>query len=540
VPDILSDVVQRFREKSKAIEARPETLSQKLKASIFHGWAIKLFVWLVKHDECAKLEGFPALSQSSSRLNAAILTLSSDPKKLDEIPLAPIACWPERVRSIAFLIPRRHVLSDDYYLHLSDSESWGKLEKNGYVRLSPLFDTRQQGLPFIPDEPLPEAGKDRKVRHATKEAVRVSALAYFERDQAGLDVVRSKARAVELLDFLNTYVLELDPSSLEIATALCECGGMHRYYPSRWLVPMWERKWVPLGDDKRAPATAESIAQLFCEYEDEDTLRRLTIGKGAQLLEALDISVADLTLHTIAKDEPTRVKIINIMSKMVRAAGDDLNKLHLIAEEIKESPSFLSEIQDRRNRRENTRKNQQVGELVEQCLMEVLSCAGIKVTRTGVGSDFELIEDNLVDDRDVLMLIQGDRSSILVEVKATAGNLVRMTPKQAHTAVMESDRYILCVVPINDVDISFEAVRRRSRYIVDIGTRITPILNEYNRYQKTKKEVCTSVGDDIELYIEEGEARFAIGSGAWVDGLDINEAITVISDKLKGGTLAGF
>ena len=55
---------------------------------------------------------------------------------------------------------------------------------------------------------------------------------------------------------------------------------------------MWDRKWVPLGDNKQAAATAESIAQLF--HGEEERLSELTAGRGKQLLEALGISLADL------------------------------------------------------------------------------------------------------------------------------------------------------------------------------------------------------------------------------------------------------
>ena len=91
----------------------------------------------------------------------------------------------------------------------------------------------------------------------------------FENDGTGLDAVRrSKSRAMELLLFLANYVLEAEPDALEPATGECECGRQHRYYPCAWLIPMWDRRWVPLGDNKQAAATAESIAQLFEEEEE--------------------------------------------------------------------------------------------------------------------------------------------------------------------------------------------------------------------------------------------------------------------------------
>jgi hypothetical protein len=98
----------------------------------------------------------------------------------------------------------------------------------------------------------------------------------------------------------------------------CECGHQHRYYPSLWLIPMWDRKWVPLGENKQAAATAESIAQLF--RGQEERLSELTAGRGRHLLEALGISLADLTLRAVANDEDTRVSLIGSLSRIMRAA----------------------------------------------------------------------------------------------------------------------------------------------------------------------------------------------------------------------------
>ena len=204
------------------------------------------------------------------------------------------------------------------------------------MRLGPLFRTRRRGISFIPDEPLP-ASDDKKVKHVTKDPVDVSALAYFEHDGTGLDAVRrSKSRAMELLLFLANYVLEAEPDSLEPVTAECECGRQHRYYPCHWLIPMFDRKWVPLGENKQAAATAESIAQLF--QGEEERLSELTAGRGKHLLEALGISMADLTLRAMAPDEDTRISLARCGASCA-TAGNAVEKVRLLAEEVTESPA---------------------------------------------------------------------------------------------------------------------------------------------------------------------------------------------------------
>src|SRR5262249_38962354 len=152
------------------------------------------------------------------------------------------------------LFPSNHILADAYRLS-TDEEGWKKIEAQRYVRLSPLYLSRRHIDTFIPDEPLPEKEeKGKKVRHRTKEPVDVSAIAFLEEDGTGLDTVRkAKARAIEFLKMLITFAMVDDSTAFEIREAACECGDTHRHYRASWLIPMWNRKWVPLGDGKQSP-----------------------------------------------------------------------------------------------------------------------------------------------------------------------------------------------------------------------------------------------------------------------------------------------
>jgi hypothetical protein len=280
-----------------------------------------------------------------------------------------------------------------------------------------------------------------------------------------------------------------------------------------------------LGENKQAAATAESIAQLF--QGEEEPLGELTAGRGKHLLEALGISMADLTLRAMAPDEDTRISLIGSVSTIMRATGNDVEKVKLLAEEITESPDLLDELQGRRDRREMVRRNQSIGEQVEKFLDEILTGSGVKVTRTGVGSDFEVTEDYLQDGQEVLLVLEGTRRSILVEVKATTGDVVRMTVAQADTAVEESERFALCVVQLVTPDVSAEIVREQCRFIMDIGTLIEPIWEEYDRFQETKGELRTTIGD-VGLDIVGGDARFRVSAGAWTEGLAFDDAVGFI------------
>jgi hypothetical protein len=517
--EVLAATVQKLKDKTKSVDAT------------FGSTAVRFFVWLVRHNEIDKLDGFPVLTRVTIGEDGALATLFNDPAKRDERLLAPAGCWPESARLVAELFPKRQTLSDAYREALSNDDLWGKIAEEGYVRLTPLFKTQRRGIPFIPDEPLPVSENDKKLKHRTKDTVEVSALAFFEKDETGLDAVRrSKTRAVRLLLFLANYVLEVDASALDAVEAECECGKRHRCYRAAWLVPMWDRQWVPLGDGKQSSATAESIAQLFVGQEEE--LRQLTVGKGRKLLEVLSISLADLSLRAVAKDEDTRISLIDSLANIVRAVDNDADKVKLVAEEIRQSPKLLDEIQEHRERREKVKRNQFLGAEVERLLKEAFQDHGLKVTRTGVGSDYEVEEDYVIDDEEVVLAIGNGRWSYLVEIKATVGSVAKMTVVQARTAVDNKDKFILCIVRLDSSDVTPEAVRKQCRFVMDIGRRIAPVWEEYCRYQETKGEVCARVGE-VELIVHDSEVRFAVGAGAWADGLSLHDAVEQIRSACR-------
>jgi hypothetical protein len=524
--EVVTAAVQKFKERAKGKPLDPD----------IGLIAVRFFARLVSHDESDRLDGFPVLTRATTAEDPALATLFRDPAKPDERPLAPTGCWPQAARLVADVFPKGQTLSDAYRVALPDDTLWTRTAEEGYLRLSPLYQARRRGIPFIPDEPLPVPEKDKKLKHRTKEAVDVSALAFFDKEETGLDAVRrSKARAIGLLLFLANYVLKVDAGALDAVAAGCDCGETHRHYRAAWLVPMWERRWVPLGEGKQSSATAESIAQLFSGQDEE--LRQLAAGNGRRLLEALNISVADLSLRAVAKDEETRISLIDSLTDIVRAVDNDLEKVRLVADEIKESPSLVDEIREHRERREKVRRNQTLGAEVERLLRDVLQEYGLKVTRTGVGSDYEVEEDYVVDGKEVFLSVEGGRQSCLIEVKATVSKVARMTVTQARTAVGNQHRFILCVVRLDSSEATPEMVRERCRFVMDIGHQIEPVWEEYGRYQETKGEACTRVGE-VELVVSDSQVRFAVGEGAWAGGRSLTDAVAQILRVCRGESVA--
>jgi hypothetical protein len=180
---------------------------------------------------------------------------------------------------------------------------------------------------------------------------------------------------------------------------------------------------------------------------------------------------------------------------------------------------------------------------VEQLLKEALESHKLRVVRTGVGSDFAVSPDYVVEEdyllggTEVFLGIEDDDRSFLVEIKATTTGTARMTVTQAITAVENKDRFILCMVQLGSPDVTPEAVRDQCRFVMNIGDQIDPVWREYLRYQETKEEASVRVGE-VELIVGSSEVRFGVANGAWSTGLSLSDFVKRIVASPPGRSSA--
>jgi len=514
---------------SKAIETLKRLSSQKPQDVTVKQASVELFSWIIENEQFDYLDGFPVITEAHDDPEYAILLLTKHIKNPDSKPLAPSRSWPAKAQPFLDLFPKRYVLSSEYFDSCPKTDLWEKIEAQGYLRTTPLYTKIENIENFLPDEPLPVIENK---RHVTDKTVEVSKIAFLRgEDISILDTVRkSKKKAILLIEFLLQFALENDTRCFERLESICECGGSHSYYHAEWLIPLKHRQWVPIGESKNASPTPEYLAGLL---EGQDNLvKMLTEGNGAQLLQALGVSVADLSLRTIAKDEETRVNLIRSLADITEATGNDADKVRMIAEEIREHPEIIAEIEEHKHRREKVVRNKFVGTLVELILKELLENTGLKVERTGIGSDFEVeIENDFLEGNDeVLLQVSGTNESFLIEIKATTEDDARMTVPQAKTAVAEKKRFSLCTVSLPKTEVTKEAVLAGSHFTMDIGERIQPLWDEYLRIETTKQKAHVQQGG-IKLEISKSQTRFSVGREIWELGLSFKDAITFFSHE---------
>lgn len=251
------------------------------------------------------------------------------------------------------------MLSAAYYESCPNLDLWNVISQQGYVLLSPLCVTQERIKAFLPDEPLPEPSKG--TSHEASKAVEVSTIAFLKKEDIGLiDTVRkSKSRAIPFLQFLLKVVLVEDSQAFEKIETSCECGLKHNYYRAAWSIPLSQRKWIPVGDSKAVAPNAESLTALLAERE--DLVKLLREGKPAELMQIIGMSIGDLLLRFVANDEKSRITLISSVTDLYKAAGSDTEKFRAIAEEIKNNPGIIQELEDvNRSGKESSKIDRQV------------------------------------------------------------------------------------------------------------------------------------------------------------------------------------
>ena len=305
-------------------------------------------------------------------------------------------------------------------------------------------------------------------------------------------------------------------ASLEEKSAQCKfCRETHKYYPSIWLKAIRSHKWIRDGDS-RFHADAPSLAKLLREKGWD--LRSLENPSTVKLLLAINVSPSDLRLELITGNPESRDTLVSTMTELHQITGGDLSQVQAMVQHVQNVDGDLSQtleviqhMQEDENfseylaeRQEQTRRvheNQRLGAQVEDLVKEILKDNDFKVERTGTGSDFE-----------ITLTISQNNESWLVEVKSTRQDgdhqSVSMTSTQAQTAVEEKEKFLLCVVPLEQEYPTKENVKEKMLFIENIGARLTPLCEKLNN-------LTNDAFTDLELKVEKDNVRVVIKKPLW-------------------------
>ena len=128
-------------------------------------------------------------------------------------------------------------------------------------------------------------------------------------------------------------------------------------------------------------------------------------------------------------------------------------------------------------------------------------------------------------------MLQDAAGGVLVEVKATTVSSVRMTRTQADNAVKEAGRFALCVVPVaSGKELVLEDVAREARFVIDIGARLALLTSEVRGLELVREAATLRYGE-FEVLMTGADIRFRVGSGAWDEGLAIEQFVEHVASR---------
>ena len=515
-------------------ELRKQAQSEETVGSVRTREASSRFLaWMVRKGRVDGVDHFPVWSESRGDDEPEIIWLERANTE-DELPLAPVQAWPSDLQKFADLFSRYCVLSKSYYDYLPMAEHWKLLEKDHLVRTDVVL--RRQQIHNFQDFPLDEALADDDEEHVSTDPVNVVDVAYFVKDRIGImtRMPDSPRRAVLLWRFLTEYMIPRDLDSIEANEANCECGEMHSYYPAAWLKPLVRNKWVPLRGKKHGGRpTAQSLAKLLSDERPSGT----GVGENdnaMRLLNALGVTQLELTMASIADSDEKKRLLDADLARILTATEGDLAPVNRFVEDMQSDDGLLEHLEERRERLRSIHRNQKLGAIVECLVKESLETEGFGVRRTGIGSDYEIEHDALdeASDEELGIELAGDDGRTwLVEIKATQGHEVRMTPTQAKTAIKQGDQFLLCVVPVDveSADIDVDRVRVAMRFVAGIGQDLGAVCDDLDDVEK-KRQAATEneSAQGVRLEILRGKARICVEEALWRDAIPLDGLVAAL------------
>ena len=489
--------------------------------------SVDLFAWIVGQKNWHLLNGFPVFAEQGDSDTYKVINLERSEED-DVRLLAPVRAWPEDLQQFSELFPRRYILSNAFFEAMSDSDIWQTLDEQYFLKKDVIITKKRYFNEFLPDENLTD-DED----HQTAELIPVTSIAFLSREDIGImaRVRKSQHLARIFWRFLTEWLVRYDSNGLQISKATCECGNEHHYYPADWLLPIKSdgNRWVPIGERRATQATAESLASLF-RGSGMDTSSLIEDSAVIKLLNAIGVARLELMRELVAESPEDRTAMDDAFIDVLATAEGNvgyLNHAREFIESLKNNEKILDDLAEHQKRRQMVQENQHLGKRVEKLVKKSLERKGFIVKRKPIGSDFEIEQDLIEDDKEMGIELAREDQSWIIEVKATRGQkVVRMTAKQAETAVEKEERFLLCVVPVEsgDFEPELDTVRDNMRFVENIGDRVRPLCNDLDDLECQRSNITDNDSSGVQLEVKAGTARFRVASSVWEnDGFPLKD-----------------
>ena len=528
---VVNELLQRLRDRAD------ENRDNIFKDDIFKKGSLQLFAWIVSQKDYSLLQNYPVFAADNQTLFYLIQ---------DENPrLAPIKAWSAKLQQFADLFPQERILADSYFTEVFDPEEWQMLSQRNFITTD-LVTTTKKTMNFkdiYPEESLPDGDN-----HTTADSISVTDVV----ERAGImdRVSNSRSRALTFWRFLTEWLIKEDSQGLKTKEAACVCGSVHKYYPTEWLMPVRNNRWIRLGDSHPS-VDALSLTKML--QDNEWTLDSLKENPDTvKLLEAMGVTEFDFLRAFVAKNDEELnaqdqifkdilvgtggdLNQIGYLGQILETVGGDVSEVSELVHDLNEDTSLKQDLEKLRKRSRTIRENQSVGNRVEKIVGQILDekfpDQKFDVKSVHEGADFEISE---------IEITQGDLKW-WIEVKSTRieGNSqeVKMSSSQGKKAVKEKDKFLLCVVPIpGNIKPDSDTVRENMRFIANIGNRVAPLCKNIDQFETVRADITGESSSDVELVVDGGKASILVKKSVWEEdgfrlGKLVEHLISTINDN---------
>lgn len=202
----------------------------------------------------------------------------------------------------------------------------------------------------------------------------------------------------------------------------------------------------------------------------------------------------------------------------IKLSVSEMKELERFAHELG-TKELLNKANEMLHLKEQREKWKKIGKTAENAFKKVFENLDIdmKITNPDVGKDFELI-------------LKSDTFSIEIKNVIEGKENVRMSILQGRTAVLEKDKYALCVVTRpNDIsDITEEYFIQNAKFVNDIGYQIGSKINDWESGLNNLAK-----NEDINVILDQKTESVYINKPIWTEGIPFIEFVKNLKSKIK-------
>jgi hypothetical protein len=475
------------------------SLSEKQRPLLLSTIRLLGYLWETQREEAAQsARKLPLLNRAGKVIHVSAT----------ERVMVPVSAWAESARVFRGIYPEHRVLAEEYQGDGKEIPNitvalveWGMAHGDPLsTQRSGSSDLGAQRLRVIVANPQDSDGVDFSAQDFSQIALLHEIL---PRCEASEDLARN------LLGLVLTSIAPRDPewrTTRLIGARRDEGEADLQIRRSLWLADLRTRAWVPApgenGSRTKVIPSADSLKPLIDPAWLDETATEL-------LTRFFDFDVLDVGLLTVTS-ETSRGQIRRELARLVGLLGSDPTGYSLV----------ISELEHKRLSDQQRQLFLNLGRAVQDAVERLLSAAGLEVELVDRGYDFEVSCVDIADP--AYRFLAGH---VLVEVKATTSEAVRMTPAQAASAGENSERYALCVVDLRQVprarleeEWTWSDVAKHSRITSDISEAVggtSHLIQEALQRAQESKVRITGMN----------ALRFEVPSNIWEHGLPIADWI---------------